>query len=777
MNRTPLFLNPLPPLLRSRAERGAMAIAALLLVASGFLPQFGGPGYESALAGGLILPSAAAAGAALSLVRRTTPVIDAYGRGIALGAVLGLLGAVVATLHGLRSGFCDAALGYELWFTGPVPGAILGGAWGSIAALVTTPIRRAPLWALLLALAAPFGGIAMSLGRFYTSPMVFAFDPFFGYFAGPLYDTVIDPGDRLLTYRIGSLGTLLCGAVLALHLEQHGPGRLRWRWLGRPGLLLSGLFALGVSGAITLLGPELGHYSTQQSIEQALGRELWQGRCRIVYSAGIPRRDAERVGRECASHLPEIEHYLAARGPEQVTVFLFASDREKGALMGASRTYIAKPWRAETYVQIAGFPHPTLGHELAHVVTGSFGPGPFRVAGPLGGLIPDPGRIEGIAVAASPGEDDDFTLLEWSKALLELGLLPPLESVFQLDFLAKASSTAYTVAGAFVSWLHDRYGARAVRDWYSGRSLESVTGGKSLSALEREFRADLKELELMPELLAMAKSRFDRPSIFGRVCPRRIDRDLDEAEQLLASGNVRGARDALRDLLKLDRDNARAKLLLGSCDIRAGELEAALKRYAELSRDPKLSALEKAAALEARGDVALMAGDGELAAHAYAEVARITADEDRRRTLDVKRRAGEVSYGEAIRTLLIGDPVLGPSWDEAAPALGAASVGSSDGLPAYLIGRHLWLSGRTEAALEYLDRALAAPELLPRVRREALRLRVVATCSEPHFARAPAADALRRLREDPGAPAAKKEATVRLAARCGIGGEAELGQR
>ena len=76
-------------------------------------------------------------------------------------------------------------------------------------------------------------------------------------------------------------------------------------------------------------------------------------------------------------------------------VFLFASDAEKGAYMGASHTYIAKPWRGEVYVQAAGFPHPTLGHELAHVVSGSFGVGPFHVAGPLGGIIPDPGRIEG----------------------------------------------------------------------------------------------------------------------------------------------------------------------------------------------------------------------------------------------------------------------------------------------------------------------------------------------------------------------------------------------
>ena len=60
----------------------------------------------------------------------------------------------------------------------------------------------------LLGLAGPLGGIAIGFGRFYTSPMVFGFDPFVGYFAGPLYDTVVDPGVRLLSYRVGSLASL-----------------------------------------------------------------------------------------------------------------------------------------------------------------------------------------------------------------------------------------------------------------------------------------------------------------------------------------------------------------------------------------------------------------------------------------------------------------------------------------------------------------------------------------------------------------------------------------
>ena len=56
-----------------------------------------------------------------------------------------------------------------------------------------------------LALLAPIGGILLSLLRFYCSPMVFAFDPFFGYFSGTLYDTRVDAGVSLWTYRVGSL--------------------------------------------------------------------------------------------------------------------------------------------------------------------------------------------------------------------------------------------------------------------------------------------------------------------------------------------------------------------------------------------------------------------------------------------------------------------------------------------------------------------------------------------------------------------------------------------
>jgi tetratricopeptide (TPR) repeat protein len=607
--------------------------------------------------------------------------------------------------------------------------------------------------------------------------MVFGFDPFVGYFAGPLYDTVVDPGVRLISYRLGSLASLLFVFAAAFHVRTVEAGRFRFVWRGRPGLVAAAALALGVSFAITLGGARLGHWSTASSIRAALGRELTLGRCEVAYSAGVPKADAERVARECGGHLLEVERYLGARGPERVTVYLFASDAEKGALMGATHTYIAKPWRAEVYVQAAGFPHPTLGHELAHVVSGSFGAGPFRVAGPFGGLVPDPGRIEGIAVAASPGEDDDFTLFEWSKALLDLRLLPEMESVFRLGFLAKASTTAYTVAGAFVSWFHDRYGPDALRGWYSGKPLEEVTGGKSLAVLDAEFRQSLSAITLRPELLAMAKARFDRPSIFGRLCPRRVDRDLAIAEARLGAGDVRGAREAYRSLLELERDNTRARLGLAQCDLRDGDLEGAIRRYRALASDRRLTVLERANALEAQGDIEVIASRPARAVTAYAEVAKLNADEDRLRTLDVKTLIAAQPAEAGPRLLLIGDAKRGPSWDEAAPQLGIEAL-RGDALSQYLLGRNLWLHGRPESALRYLDQSLDAEPLVARqdytwppaasIVREALRLRLLVTCSDPRFDKLPAREALQRFRLDPHVPAAKREAVDRFAQRCGL---------
>ena len=276
-----MLLLPLAPLRRSRALQVALAAVFLSFLSFGFIPQFAGPGYEAALAAGLVLPALSALAAAFDLRGRRVPPLEAFGRGMSIGACGAGLGLCLVLAHGLRVGFCDALWGVELYLLGPFPGALLAGVWGASIGLVAAPGRalaRRPALLAIAALGAPLGGIAVSLLRFYTSPMVFAFDPFFGYFSGPLYDTVIDPFATLATYRIGTGLTLLALGGAAAHFDE----ALRFTGLARqPWLSGVALAALATSLGLLYHGAAFGHYSTRASIEAALGQALSGERCDV----------------------------------------------------------------------------------------------------------------------------------------------------------------------------------------------------------------------------------------------------------------------------------------------------------------------------------------------------------------------------------------------------------------------------------------------------------------------------------------------------------------
>jgi Flp pilus assembly protein TadD len=692
----------------------------------------------------------------------------AVARGLHLGLLATLTAIAISWLHGLRVGMCDASEGLLLFLLGPGFGALLGGATGAIVGLAARRVtlgRKRTLFVVGLALGAPLLGVIVSLVRFYTSPMVFAFDPFFGYFSGPIYDTVIASLWPLVAYRIGTLGSL--GALSALTLlvrRDPGGGGITIAARQHPNIAILVLLSGALSVLITANGTELGHFSTPSSIQRALGRSTSVGRCDLVYSSALLESDVRRLGRECDAHLGQIERFFDAAGPDRVRVYVFANDAEKGRLMGAAHTYIAKPWRSEVYIQAAGYPHPVLGHELAHVVSRSFGSGPFRVAGLLGGWLPDPGRIEGIATAASPDENDALTLEEWAAAMKELSLLPDLRSLFRLSFFGHNAAQAYTAAGAFVRFLRAEFGAEAVRRWYRGEPLADVTRS-DLSALERRWHAALTKVQLTAAVLANARARFERPAFFARHCPRVIDRQAGEANARLGAGDLSGALAGFRQVLTLDPHDSGARLGISACTAKSGNWTAAASSYAALAKAEDAAPWAKLVALEARADLLLRAGQLDAAREQYAELEQRLVDSDRLRTLDVKRLADSGIARDAIVALLIGDE-LGPSWDVAAAKLGEWSVREpSSGLADYLLAKNLYSRGRFKDAALYLDRALSRQLPEPRVLDEALRLRAVVGCAL--LDRDAARWAFERLRERP-LSAARREANERFAERCAL---------
>jgi tetratricopeptide (TPR) repeat protein len=741
----------------------------------GFLPLFGGPGYEQSLASGLVVPSAAAIATALDHSRAPRTPLAAVGRGVAAGLLLATIALATALVHGLRVGFCDALAGIEGFVLGPMFGAMLGGVHGAIAGELARGRRFRRAIAVVVALVGPVLSIAVSIGRFYASPMIFAFDPFVGYFSGTLYDTVVDAGEALLSYRAGTLATLTAAALFASILSRQDDGALRLVPLrGDAEAKARGALAIVaacVSLAITASGPSLGHWQTPETIAAELGAELQGVRCRVVYPDNLRRSEGELLLRDCEQQLADIERVLEARGPERVTAYFFRDAAQKKRLMGAADTYIAKPWREEVYLQLQGYPHPVLAHELAHVVAGGFGRGPFRIAAGAYGLLPNPGLIEGIAVAAAPREDE-LTERQWARAMLENGALPELSSIFSLDFLGANASKSYTVAGAFVAHVLDRYGAAVVRDWYGGRSLEGLTG-RSWALLDEEFRAALREVAFPTEALAYAKARFERPGVFARRCPHVVDALRRKGDQCRDREQYEAAERHYADALARDARDEAARFGSAVSKLLAGN-EAGRTTLAAMAEDEKAPRTLRDKAEMALGDEAFRRGDFAEALRRYGVVLARTLDDDAARTLEVKSLgARDEAARPSVLALLVGG-AEGTDVVLAAARLQAWLDETGDPLPAYLLGKNLAQRGQYGEAAALLDRAGSANSaaVSPRVARELLRQRAIVACASGDDRALGRVRAVLEGESDPfrGTPGGRRAALERVLSRCAAGG-------
>ena len=437
--------------------------------------------------------------------------------------------------------------------------------------------------------------------------------------------------------------------------------------------------------------------------------------------------------------------------------------------MGARHVYVAKPWRDEIYLQPSGFPHPVLGHELAHVVAGVFAPGPFRVAGRWGGFLPDPGRIEGIAVAASPSQSDQLSSRQWAAAMHRLELLPALDDIFDLGFFGSNSSMAYTVAGAFIEWLREEHGTEALKAWYAGAPLKESTGS-SLRELEQAFVGTLAEIELTEAELGVARARFDRPAVLARRCAHQVDSALSESHALVARGDP-AVPQRLQQVLAMDPTALRAELQLGTYYQLEGQLEAAVATFQKLAQNERAGTPLRATALERAGDAAWLQGRLPQADAQYAAAQALIVDDDRLRSLDVKRNAvtsRDEQQREAVRTLFFGretrrsqpHPVL------TGEALGRWAQATEASLADYLLGKQYLALAEWKLAGQAFNRALAGKLELHRVRHEALRGLLVAGCALG--ARDTVHATWGKLSREPKLSSARKAALANFARRCGV---------
>ena len=693
---------------------GAGAVLGIALLGSSL---FGITGAESALVLGVVLPPFVAAAVARRVAvfrqaRRIYPLSRAAKEALRTAGLAVATPALLLTINGLRTRNCAPFEGLAFELLGPGFGCALAACAGLAAGLVVRGRRVASATGALVVIAS----IAVSLAELYFTPAVFSFNHFAGYYPGTLYDELVAVRTPYLTFRALTLVWISAlAALLAAVWDGHTLGP-RWRTaIKARAYLAAGVLCAGMGIAGTWLGPSLGHRTTSAFMASELGDEVRGERCVAVVPKELGPRAKQDLLEDCEFRVETVEARLGVRHPRPLRAFFFRSTAEKKRLMGAGSTYIAKPWRNEVYLQLGGYPHPVLTHEVAHVVAGNIAPGPFRIAAELGGLWPNPGFIEGLAVAIAREPRDGLTPHEGARAMLELGYMPPLESLFGMGFLTGASSRSYAAAGSFLTFVMETRGVATLRRAYAAGSVRAL--GEPLDALEREWHAFLRSLTLPAGALDQARIRYERPSIFSRVCPHviahlEVERDSASTKDALAACDA---------ILAIDPGNsstraARASLLAAQGDRRGAEQELVVLAGAPTPL--------RQHADEAIADAEWRRGDGAAALARYRALLAEPMADDARRPVEVK--AWALAQGEPaarpVFDILVGD---GDSATAPVVVLDRANrlrEVNPSGLGSYLAARQLWNADAAKLAVPLLRESIARTLPTPTLRREAERL-------------------------------------------------------
>jgi tetratricopeptide (TPR) repeat protein len=582
-------------------------------------------------------------------------------------------------------------------------------------AFVRFPIR--PHRSTVVALGAPLVLLAGSgLYRFYAAPPVFTYNPVIGYFPGNLYDENVQLGMPLVWSRLEQLAWVL--AIVAMAAARLDVPRFRIGREPRPAgrrlapVVLALAFTTG-GLALHLNSGALGYRIDADEIAAELGGTIETEHFVIHYAKTREvERDIALIAADHEFRYAQVVARLGAAPPGKLTSFYFASREQKARWIGAKDVEMAKPWRREIYLEHRPFPHASLRHEIAHAVASAFGDPLFGVAARRVAGIPmlvSPGLIEGLAVAADwPSGYDRLTPHEAVRAMQAMGLTPSIRELLSLRFLTVSSARSYTTAGSFLRFLLDTYGAPALRALYrSGGDFEHAYG-KSIGALEAQWRAMIARIQLPVEEIEGTRERFRAGSVFHRPCPHANAARRERAVAAYVEGDRPKAISLLRAVCDDAPEEPRYRLELGDFLIGGNPLEyaEAIALWTRLAASETATSSLRADALERLARQAATRGDLAAATAFIARARELPVDPNARRQLDAEWFAlhHEGKAGAALRGYFFAGP---GAWDGASWALLATLAEPALGLGHYLYGLQKSNLADWQEAAEALDRSIA----------------------------------------------------------------------
>jgi len=682
------------------------AALAGLAVTLDFLPLFDLLGFDFCLVVGLV---AALAGVdighgTVDAARRNRPTIRASRllfEAVAAGVAVMIPPLLLSLGNAVRVRNCNLGVGLVFFLLLPTATAIYA-AGTSVALAVAVPGRRL---GRALAFALPLVSVAWALLQLYREPAVFAFDPYAGYFPGPIYDEALRPPPRLLWFRlanltwlaaiVATLDWLCCDPERPLRLSLRPARNLVWPWR-RPVLALA---LIAASVAWLANRERLGFHVTRARLAELLQRET-RSLHFVLRSDAVAESDADiaLAQQDLEFRYYQLVQVLGVEPALPITVYRFPSADAKKQAVGAANTLFARPWSREIFVQADRFPARRLRHEMAHVFASAFGDPIFGVslAWHFWGPIPiprlDTGLIEGLAEAADfDNPEGRLTTHEEAAAMVALGKAPELRSALGAGFSLESGPRAYAVAGSFCRFLLDRFGAAKVRDLYrSAGDFEHVIGA-SFAALERDWRAFLASLPVDKEGRAQAEEDFRRPAIFHKVCARELAARVSDARARMGTSPA-DAVALLSSACDDDPGEPTFRLDLAEALIAAEKPEQALALLSALKADGTLTRALRYRADGVEAGIHFRAGRlTESEAALRQSLASITDDSDERYSQARLRALRDPRARESLGRVIFGDEYGRPIDPGLAVFLVTefARESPAEALGPYLVGRQL----------------------------------------------------------------------------------------
>ncbi len=502
-------------------------------------------------------------------------------RSLAISFGLLVIPAAVSSLNALFVKNCSFTQGVLFYLLSVVPAVFFSICLGTLVITLTDRWRRSWFVAIMVGLLLHVVFVTV------TRPQIFAFNYIVGFFPGITYDETLHVEGRLLLFRIETIlvSLLLLGLGRWIESRKRRPifgvprgesgdqnrGRRIWSF---------GTLAVAVAWcAFVLWGADLGLSSSRALIEERLGGRIEGDHVIIIYPrATLTANEAQRLLDLHEFLFDEVSAALRVHPRRKLTSFVYASPRQKGELIGATGTNIAKPWLFQLHMNL-GDVDAVLKHEMVHVLASEFGILVF-------GVGRNPGLIEGLAVAVERQAYGE-PLHRLARSIELLGIPTDINHLFSLSGFVRAPGTvSYTIAGSFNRFLIDRYGMRRFKRLYRTGSFEEVYR-KPLDRLQGEWRSMLRSIQPSEAELAKASYLFVRPSIFGKVCARVIADLNDRTRSLLARAMPESALVLARRSLSLTK-TPEATILSAGALFRLGRYEEVARFAADALEDSVL---------------------------------------------------------------------------------------------------------------------------------------------------------------------------------------------